>query len=388
MKYSESNKPLECIMTESRCYTNTYVMKPLGVLWHSTGANNPTLKRYVQPSKKDANYNKLISLIGKNTNGNDWNNPDLKAGLNAWIGKLADGSVTSIQTLPWNYRPWGCASGSKGSCNDNWIQFEICEDNLSSKSYFDKVYKEACELTAYLCKKYNLNPKGTVTYNGVKVPVILCHIDSYKLGLGSNHSDVMHWFKKYGKTMEDVRNDVAALMSAGSDFEDLAQGIKNHPVNILAEKGIINSPDYWMEEYYSLQYLDILLEKLAAAALSKKVVPIKTVKEAIEHLVECKIINTADYWFENYTKIKYLDILLISAASHIPNKFEPYIIKITTEVLNIRQGPGTNYDIVGQIQDGGKYAYTIIEEKNNFGLLKSYKDNRDGWISLAYTKKV
>jgi hypothetical protein len=78
------------------------------------------------------------------------------------------------------------------------------------------VYKEACELTAYLCKMYNLNPKGTVKVNGVNVPVILCHADSYKLGFGSNHGDVLHWFKLYGKTMDDVRNDVWALMNSSN----------------------------------------------------------------------------------------------------------------------------------------------------------------------------
>ena len=154
----------------------------------------------------------MIKLIGTNTGRNDYNHASYKSGLNAWIGKLADGSVTTIQTMPWNYRPWGCGSGSKGSCNNGWIQFEICEDGLNDANYFNLVYKEACELTAYLCKLYNLNPKGYTTCGGVNTPVILCHADSYKLGLGSNHGDVLHWFGKYGKTMNDVRNDVAALM--------------------------------------------------------------------------------------------------------------------------------------------------------------------------------
>lgn len=87
---------------------------------------------------------------------------------------------------------------SKGSCNNGWIQFEICEDNLGDPVYFEKVYREAVELTAYLCKLYNLDPQGTVTYNGVKVPIILCHQDSYRLGLGSNHGDVLHWLPRYG----------------------------------------------------------------------------------------------------------------------------------------------------------------------------------------------
>ena len=150
MKYSASNPPLKCLMTNSTCYKQTRTMKVLGVLWHSTGANNPNLKRYVQPSDNAADKAKWIELLGKNQYGNDWNHITHQAGLNAWIGKLADGTVTTVQTMPWDYRPWGCGSGSKGSCNSGWIQFEICEDGLTDKAYFDKVYKEACELTAYL----------------------------------------------------------------------------------------------------------------------------------------------------------------------------------------------------------------------------------------------
>lgn len=213
MKYTESNKPLVCMMTQSTCYKGTTTMTPKGVLWHSTGANNPTLKRYVQPDDNAPNRDELIALIGKNSYGNDFNHIDRQAGLNAWIGKLANGEVASIQTMPWNYKPWGCGSGSKGSCNNGWMQFEICEDGLTDKAYFNAVYKEACELTAYYCKMYNLDPKGTVKYNGVDVPVILDHKTSCSLKLGGNHGDVQHWFKKHGKTLDDVRNDVAALMA-------------------------------------------------------------------------------------------------------------------------------------------------------------------------------
>jgi hypothetical protein len=52
-----------------------------------------------------------------------------------------------------------------------------------------------------------------VTFNGVKVPTILCHHDSYTYGLGSNHADVTHWFPKFGKSMATARNDVANLMN-------------------------------------------------------------------------------------------------------------------------------------------------------------------------------
>lgn len=213
MKYNEDNKPLVCMQTNSTCYKGTRKMKVKGILFHSTGCNNPNIKRYVQPTDGVSGYNKMISIIGKNTSRTDWNHIERQAGLNAWIGKLEDGTVAAVQTMPWNYRPWGCGSGNRGSCNDGWIQFEICEDSLNNKDYFLAVYKEAIELCAYLCKMYGLNPKGLVNHNGVSVPVITCHADAHKLGFGSNHGDINHWFPKFGKSMETVRNDVAKLLS-------------------------------------------------------------------------------------------------------------------------------------------------------------------------------
>lgn len=216
MKYSAKNTPLKCMMTQSTCYKGTTTMKPKGVLWHSTGANNPNLKRYVQPDDNASNRTELLQLLGTNTAKNDWNHITRRAGLNCWIGKLANGTVTTVQTMPWNYKPWGCGSGSKGSCNNGWIQFEICEDSLNNKDYFDKVFEEGCQITAYLCQLYNINPKGTVQHNGVTVPTILCHKDSHTLKLGSGHADVYPWFNKYGKTMDDVRNRVAELLKGGT----------------------------------------------------------------------------------------------------------------------------------------------------------------------------
>lgn len=62
--------------------------------------------------------------------------------------------------------------------------------------------------------------------------------------------------------------------------------------------------------------------------------------------------------------------------------FAPYLVRITVSVLNIRKGPGTSYAVTGQIKDRG--VYTIVEQKGNWGRLKSGA----GWISLSYTKKV
>lgn len=216
MKYTSANPPMKCFMRQSSWYKGAGKTTVRGVLWHSTGANNPNLKRYVQPDDNAVDRARMLELLGVNKSGNDWNHISREAGVHAWVGKLASGEVASVQVGDWDKKAWGCGSGKKGSCNNGWIQFEICEDNLSDPVYFEKVYQEAVELTAYLCKLYNLDPQGTVTYSGVRVPVILCHQDSYQLGLGSNHGDVLHWLPKYGKSMQTVRDDVSALLAGAN----------------------------------------------------------------------------------------------------------------------------------------------------------------------------
>ena len=42
--------------------------------------------------------------------------------------------------------------------------------------------------------------------------VVICHKEGYQRGVASNHSDVLHWFPKFGKTMDDFRGDVAQKM--------------------------------------------------------------------------------------------------------------------------------------------------------------------------------
>lgn len=231
MKYSKTNLPLACYQNQSSWLKGAVQNSvPVGILWHDTAGGNPNICRYVQPDDNATDKDYWLRVLGKNKYANDWNHIEHQAGLNCWIGKLADGTISTVQTGPWTTTPWGCGSGSKGSCNGyiidsngnrtyagkHWVQFEICDDGYESKEYFNQVFEEACQFTAYICSLYNINPKGTVSYNGVTVPTILCHADSYKLKLGGNHGDVYLWFNKFGKTMDDVRNRVVAILAEDS----------------------------------------------------------------------------------------------------------------------------------------------------------------------------
>lgn len=65
-----------------------------------------------------------------------------------------------------------------------------------------------------------------------------------------------------------------------------------------------------------------------------------------------------------------------------PNQVTNYTVKIATDVLNVREGVGTNYKRVAKVYKGE--VYTIVEERNGWGKLKS----GIGWISLEYTSKT
>ena len=202
----------QLILTENACYKAGRKITVKGIMVHSTGANNPNLKRYVGPDD---------GLLGKNQYNNHWNTyhpGGREVCVHAFIGKLKDGTIATYQCLPWDHRGWHAG----GSANNTHIGFEICEDGLTDASYFKKVYQEAVELCAYLCKEYGLTEKN-----------IICHSEGYRQGVASNHGDVMHWFPKHGKSMDTFRADVKALLTASKPAEKPAE----KPADTTIDKG-------------------------------------------------------------------------------------------------------------------------------------------------------
>ena len=180
------------IFTENACYKAGKKITVKGIMVHSTGANNPNLRRYVGPDD---------GLLGVNQYNNHWNTyhpGGREVCVHGFIGKLKDGTIATYQTLPWDHRGWHAG----GSANNTHIGFEICEDGLTDSTYFGKVYQEAVELCAHLCKLYGLTEKD-----------IICHSEGYRKGIASNHGDVMHWFPKHGKSMDTFREAVRLLLA-------------------------------------------------------------------------------------------------------------------------------------------------------------------------------
>ena len=205
-------KLLRCIFTENDCYKAGRAIRPKGVMVHSTGADNPMLRRYVQPTASSPDRVALLAALGTNSYANHWNRPGLDVCVHGFVGKLADSSVAAVQTLPWDRRGWHAGTGTTGkSANDTHISFEICEDGLTDPVYFQQAYRASAELTAMLCAQYGLDPLAD--------GVVICHQDGYRLGVASNHGDVYNWFPRFGYNMNDFRAEVVKIMNGDDEKE-------------------------------------------------------------------------------------------------------------------------------------------------------------------------
>ena len=199
--------------TNNPCYKAGKRITPSGIVVHSTGANNPYIKRYVGPDD---------GILGKNQYNNHWNKSDATKCVHAWIGKVADGSLMVYQTLPWDYRCWGVGSGKNGSYNNSHIQFEICEDGLEDAKYYEEAFDLAIRLSAFLCEKF-----------GIKTENIVGHYEAHAAGCGSNHGDPRGWQRKHGGSMDGFRASVAALLNNSNtspvETQKPAQEVQNKP---------------------------------------------------------------------------------------------------------------------------------------------------------------
>lgn len=191
---------------DSDCYRKGTRQTNIGVQVHSTGANNPWLKRYVQPDD---------GRLGVNKNGNSHNRPGGTVCAGAYIGKLADGTVAVYEALPENMRCWLSGNGPNGNANRlGYFGFEVCEDGLKDEAYFrEAVLNIAVLYTAHLCQQYGAKPGQLV--NG-RLPV-MDHSELHRAGLASNHADITSWLKKFGYTMNDFRRLVAEALDEGVD---------------------------------------------------------------------------------------------------------------------------------------------------------------------------
>lgn len=247
--------------TKNDCYKKAQKMTPRGIVVHSTGANNPYLCRYVDAPEQ----------VGENRFNNHWNQPGISKCVHAFIGYASRGVLKVAQTLPYDYCCWGCGSGSKGSYNYNpaYIQFEMCEDDLSDQTYMEAVFQTAVEYCVYLCQTFR-----------IPVENIVSHTEAHAQGYASNHGDPENWWGYYGRTMDDFRAAVRRRLSEENEasatvYQVLTGTFKDRAgAEALAEK--LNAAGF--DAY-------IVPETGGEAAFPETAPPLKTVDEIAHEVI-------------------------------------------------------------------------------------------------------
>jgi uncharacterized protein YraI len=255
--------------------------------------------------------------------------------------------------LPWDYKGWHCGTGTKGiSGNNSYVSYEICEDNLTDANYFNKVYKEAVEFTAYLCQLYKFDPLAD--------GVIIGHYEGYQRGIASNHADPRNWFPRFGKSMDTFRQDVAAKMG-----KVVNTNTTTNTETTVSYTGTVTAS---------------VLRIRKGPSTSTSIVSTLRKGDSVSVIMEDngwgKLADGSGWISLSYVK-----------KNTTTNTFKEYKCKITASAgVNIRKGAGTTYG------KNGALAYnttvTIVEEKKVSGVTWGRLSDGRGWISLAYSKKV
>lgn len=207
IKYVEDHLKVR-YATDNGAYTSGRTISPKGCVNHSVGCAQPSA---------DVFYN----LMNKASAG--W-------GVNAILGDFHKGEGRILLVMPYERRPWGCGAGKKGSWNNSRIQWEVCEpaghtysggtmiayDAEKNRIYFERMWKMLVAWNVYCAVKLGYGPD---TIND--------HSESYLAGMGSNHSDIMQWLPKHGKSMDALRAEVQAILNGESEEDDMdVNGLK------------------------------------------------------------------------------------------------------------------------------------------------------------------
>lgn len=301
-------------LTKNRCYIKNEKITPKGVIIHSDGCK--------------------AGIKAKDW-FNRWNNSKVSTAVHFFVD---DKEIFNY--LPCEkgnaIRPWGCGKGNKGSGNDTHIQFEICEPkDYNDKEYFNAVYQRAVELTAYLLKEII----GTETVNE---DTVLCHSEAHKKGIASNHADVMHWFPKHDKTMDDFRTDVKKALQPKEISNDTLYRVQTGAFRNLAyaitlrDSLICNGFTTYMVQNNGLY-------KVQVGAFTKK--------------------ENADRLAETLEEKGYDTYITTQEGTPVKVDVEPKILKVGA-IVRVRNGAKTyeGKDLANFVYDG---KYDVIQISGN-----------------------
>ena len=162
-----------------------------------------------------------------------------------------------------------------------------CEGNCdTNETPPDAQLASLIKMVAWALENYTLTQSDVFGHNE-------CNVKNYTVCPGKNFP------------LTEVKN-------AAGKYSEVASGCLQ-----LFDRGVIDSPEYWVNCFWKLPNLDTLLIRLGYYCTRNTNGRVySSVDSALTQLVIAGIIDSPDYWRNNYTKIQYLGDLIKSAASH------------------------------------------------------------------------
>jgi len=211
---------------------------------------------------------------------------------------------------------------------------------MADAAYFALVYQEAVEVGAFLCDMFDYDPMAD--------GVIIDHADGHRRGMASNHADVEHWFRRHGKSMATLRQDIADLLAnsevleppSATPDEEITDALDNRPFRVRRS---------WADATSQIGAFNV-----------------------VGHSVDAARSNPGFRVFDDNGHLVY--------EPQVPP--EPFRVRVTANSLPVHHQPNAQSPIDARITDRG--VYTIVEGTNGWGRLLSGA----GWIMLNGTIRL
>lgn len=275
--------------------------------------------------------------------------PERQASANYIIGTKGDITLSVDE----NKRSW--CSSSKAN-DQRAVTIECASDKVAPYTFNSTVYNKLIELCTDICKR-----------NGKK-----------KLLWIEDKTKALAYEPKSDEMLLTVHRWFAATACPGDwmfgKMGDLASKVTKKLGGTTSNSTSTSTPKNTSTTYTEGEVIKL---KAGAKYTSGKVIP------------DWIFNSTLYYRGKNnegiiFSTLKVGAITGVTAETNVEkvSTFKAYQAQVTADTLNVRKGPSTGYDITTTIKKNE--IYTIVEECNNWGKLKSGA----GWISLKYTKKV
>ena len=267
-----------------------------------------------------------------------------------------------IQAIPFNRNAWHAGDGGSGTGNRKSIGIEICR-STGDVATFKKCEENAAKYIATLLKQYGWNTsrvKRHKDWSGKNCPHKTMELgwDRF-VKMIQKELDILN-----GKTTTTTKPTTSTTTSTSTTFK-----VGNYGKNVVTTDN-----------------LNVRRSRNAGSEFLITIPKGTTVRVNYIMYQDNSVAPKGDLWggvtykgATGFINLKYVKPVTTTTTS---GKTVNYRVRITADSLNVRKEPNATSKVTTTVRKDN--VFTIVEEKNGWGKLKSGA----GWINLSYTKKL